>query len=161
MSKLIGLVGTFSIFAISMAPAHACDFEHARYSYTGTSAMQADFVRLPSSTHLMSRLAMRILVNEKPVYNFVFDSGSRRTVMALPVIGDGPDAWNPEIAPKGLQAMDFHQWTGDVLSDRVPDVGRHAEETLFIPALDESMRHLPNAPIAPSTGFFKLKSCKG
>ncbi|WP_413624250.1 hypothetical protein [Luteibacter sp. Lutesp34] len=144
------------------AEAASCTYEHAHYTYTSDHAFTASFVKLPSTVDYMGDLGMVLDVRGSHAYALVIDGGSRFTRLAIPVPLTGPDAWTIEEGKPGvpgLREMDFHQWSGDRLLDTIPKTGAQAPEVLFMPALDESLRHNSTAPIKPPPGFFRLSRC--
>lgn len=140
----------------------ACDYSHARYVYSSDDSVSARFEKLPPHTDLVSDVAMAIERPGKPAFWFVFDAGASVTSRMSETTSVGRDAWRIGATKhRSLTSLPFYGWTSNyVLVNSPPQASGVAPDILFVPDLDEALRHLPDAQFNLGQGFFKKESCK-
>jgi|ERR1700754_396168 len=140
----------------------ACDYSHARYVYSSDEAVSARFEKLPPNTDLVSNVAMAIERKGKPPFWFIFDAGASVTSRMSETTNVGKDAWKMGATKhRSLTSLPFYGWTSSyILVNSPPQADSVAPDILFVPDLDETLRHLPDVQFSLGQGFFKKVSCK-
>lgn len=158
----VGRWGLGLVLALVAGASSACDYAHAQYAYSSNSNVSARFQKVPKGTHLVSDVAMAVERDGKAAMWFVFDEGASVTPRMSETVSQGKDAWRTGAgAHRALASLPFYGWSSNYnLLNSVPQAASQAPDVIFVPDLDETLRHLPDLQFSLGQGVFKLERCR-